>query len=818
MEAVIKTKFPRVRILFWNSPGYTRRTRTGQPTFQDGIFINPYVCGPTEIAEIFLLIKPTIANEACTFTNLAFSEIPRTWLCPNGNIYLLTDGQIGYANISRSELNTIETLLASSVHELKRIQPTLAIHILSFETKDKDFSSQESLTKAAGCDVYETVQKHKLSGQISTFASYGPTSVHYHIKKIIVPLGCYGFDTNYFAQERMHEFMHWIQGQIDANSQDRIELLRIIQNLSVTVAQYLKAKPSGMKHAVIGAICDMFGSCILSTSVVNFILTGATNSEESGSAQLFTSYQSTLNDLYKQANEMLSKDVGKAIGITSDFMTLPVVHDITVYGRSPSYITEMIQNYPNCGVKFQGYVLPALPMKVNLDDNILCQCIRQYMRSMFNKYLRTDIYDDTVIYWCMLYALRAKQTESLPQDIKDAFSTLAKVMLHKKRPRDNNQTEYAFLLNGGSPDMTQLNAFSSQLNLGGMSITSYWYLTCEAVSDELAIAQKLNCPNIYSDIKAGLVLPDFKYAAMGFEYICPITLDDTSCNGGWIIKRHREGKCSPVYVISQSGFEELQKYGCICPICHHLLDPTTDFEQIPGDAKTVADNLLPPPPPPPPAKTTQKKPVIITMKGVVGSGKTSAACLLVDYLGSHRCLATGTDKFCVDQKLTPAASVRAVSDEIRSFLDRDFKGQTPIIIIDTCGERGGLRDVFGHNFTGCMNVTCAPNFDEKKLQGYLYWSLNNVMQRPSARPGCGFYLNPTDASCATCVGVFKKKAQALYGKKKINASLLRLGTFINQVSEVLSQISTEAEFYGKSLEPLGNQMRSFISTNRLGDM
>lgn len=122
----------------------------------------------------------------------------------------------------------------------------------------------------------------------------------------------------------------------------------------------------------------------------------------------------------------------------------------------------------------------------------------------------------------------------------------------------------------------------------------------------------------------------------------------------------------------------------------------------------------------------------------------------------------------------PRAAQRVKAD-IESWLaqgQRQDPGQLHVLVVDSCGEKRH-QDVFGVNVSQWTQVRVFPNWNcglehKERLEGYLAWSLRNVLQRAKCSPGCGYWLNPRDGldGLGLCVKVHRAKARAHFGNKK----------------------------------------------------
>jgi hypothetical protein len=185
------------------------------------------------------------------------------------------------------------------------------------------------------------------------------------------------------------------------------------------------------------------------------------------------------------------------------------------------------------------------------------------------------------------------------------------------------------------------------------------------------------------------------------------------------------------------------------------------------------------------------------MKGTVGSGKTFYSRKLQEAVegAGGACLVVGTDKYCV-RGMTTQDAVLKITEDLQG-LDNFQPGKALVVVVDTCGERdSGNTSVFGINLAGWKRVVVFPNYDRAKLEGYLAWTLRNVLRRGEPAVDSDFYLSPTTAGLRTCVEVHAKKAKALFGKK----TKLPFSATPATVEAALDQLEGQAAEYQKFLE------------------
>jgi hypothetical protein len=311
------------KVLYWNSEG------VNGGGWQKGVLKLPYVLTKDKFDANFSLASAKISSDCLTYPNLAFGNID-DWLSANFSrtLYLLTDGQMGYSDISPSELVKLKSDVAQSIQALVKRYPDLQIHIVAVETKETDYASLENLKRAAGCDLFNVIQEHKLTQSIASFTSYTPNQPggFSHIRRVKAPPGSVPFRDSHVAEKHIHKFVSFVRSEVASKRADQDALLKLIQELSVSLAALVRDKTKILRSSLVNLFCDVFDGTALDSVMVRFILTAAIEEESAGSAALFASYRDQLKNLYKSADLLLTRDVRAATAALSSELciTLPM--------------------------------------------------------------------------------------------------------------------------------------------------------------------------------------------------------------------------------------------------------------------------------------------------------------------------------------------------------------------------------------------------------------------------------------------------------------------------------------------------------------
>ncbi len=886
---IIKTfKEENFRVVFWNSD----QERVAPSKFVKGIFKLPFIVTKNTLPLAFQTVKPDIDQFCLTFPHLGFESIPAEWINLDSitKIYFITDGQIGYGNIGSYDLTNLKSKLVKSIKSLFGKYSNVQLHIITVEPKKTDFTEIESLTRAAGCDVYNAIMDNQLTKYISKFVSYTPNNLggFVHINKNIPPPGFIPYEDKYFSELRTNEFLEYIYGEI-SQARNENELLKIVQSLSSTVCALTKDKPQNIVSGILKTFCDLFNRTILDTMFVKLILEDAVRKENDGMANIFASYRAKLRDLYKQANDLLLKNVKEAIGINDFCVGFPIDDKIvsSYYRLIEKNISIDNINYPQAALFVNDIHLPVFPLNPDRISLMNEQCLRQWIRALVHKVYGVNALEDIVIYIVLSMVLRVVVSD-VDESLKDCYRQLGTIMLKKKRT-NSDTTELARLEDGQlpTPNSGKIEVFYGYmetvkriLNLNVRPMT-LWYILCLALGNTKLITKQLlhskdfleeDFPGFDHQELLSLIKDQIKpytYYKIPFEnvldYTCVVTMDDTSATGGYRFLRHKNQQglsCSPVYVLSENGYNSLLAIPetSYCPICFTKLS-NIDFQKVDPKPLELSDlNIFP-------SGTTDvfspnsrykaytpqvtvnnvinnnnnsnnynnnnnnnnnnnynnnnnnnnintynnksftiSKPLsivskldkigtLVMMKGTVGSGKTTYSAKLKEALEAkgYHCTVVGTDKYC--KMGTPINE--AVSLVKNDILQINLVNEKPIVlIVDTCGDRNNKNELFGFNFSSWKCISVFPNCCRSNMDGYLSWSLRNVLLRCKPTESSSHYLNPETAGINCCLAVHQKKAQLLFGKKIPKISLKS----IDCREDAVSGLNEKADEYQKYLE------------------
>ncbi len=789
IEVVSQLPHETYYIMFWNSPQPTR------DKFKTGFYCWPYTVSKKLLTGPFLSIKSEIAGNCLTYSNIPFENIPADWLKRNAPIYFVTDGEIGYRDIKPHELSDIKNKLCRALRALHEHR----INIITVENVERDYTELEALNNAAGCDVYNLIMQNKLTDVINRFVSHTNSKEFIHVNKIKPPAGHIPYESRFFPESKTDEFINFIRTEL--KSSDEEQQLRIAHNLATTLKYLIKDKNPNIARNIVRMFSAMF---TIDRSMINALMVDSINKEIEGSAMIYTDYRNKLKNLFKQADIMISRNVRDSIGVGQQFMSC-VVNDRILVGPNRLMIGSAHINskeYPYAALdRTQVPVFPLLDEEQKLSP-MEEQCIRQWIRIVYGAQYSTHNTSDEIIYLVLGVNVIVSKS-NLPVHIRTAYRLLARVMLNKKR-LNTQETEYEYLIKGKPPvpnsgKITDLTNYLKSV-CRKLSITAnpmrLWGEMCRSISDELYQRQTPHCitdPDYLNEI---FITPEYKLDSIpelhGYEYKCLITLDDISHVGGYRFAEHRSGNqaCAPIYLISEEGRNKLINQGnIICPVCYTRLtreqllvcEPMPQFELPEIYAKFKLRNEQfshsdqPASQPASQAVVHQttyqlanqsngsinnQKRIVVILKGTVGAGKTTYAAklkALVEQMGGVCCV-EGMDKYSV-RNMQGKIAIQIICQNFQTL--SQSKNSLLVAIVDTCGEGNNGSRIFNFDFTNWQRVVVWPNFNSSDVDGYLAWSLQNVLSRADSDQNSTYNLNPVRAGVDVCRSVHKKKAQAL---------------------------------------------------------
>lgn len=786
-------EFPhkRFRFIFWSSPDrFVGRMR-------NGVLVLEAALPKKDIKSALALGRTVVGGGTCSY--LGFNAIPPAWLqevdakglAPM--VIFLTDGQMGCSDVPDTK---VQQELANAIRSLK-----VQLTIVAVENTTRDQSNPEAVRNGAGGDVYRVIQSNGLTGKVSCFVSHALNGSCVQIEKTVAPPGCAGFGDRFFQKSRTQEFMAYLQAEIE-KSPDETTQMALAQKLAHTLTALTKDKPARVSQEMLRTFASMFTA--LNFDMVRWVLSDGMEAEQKGTARVLADVRAKAKNLFGQANEALSKDVCDAICLHQGSFVSPVCQGRVLTGSfrlvdKPVTIHKM--TFPRAGVTPYLPVFPQLLSDRAL-PSLADQALRQWVRQIYARLYGVHPTSDEIIFLVLGTLVQVVRSPSLSANVKTAYRRLVLCMLRKGR-LNSTQTEYERLLSGEPPEpnsgklseflgfMTRVNA---KMNLGMTEPWSLWEAMCSAVGRELHQAQlpHIRQSGASEEKKEQLssVVEDCVPDTCIFDYNCLITLSDLTATGGWRLVPH--GPCSPIYLFSDMGKEQLLAGTRACPICFanlaegsfELVQPKQEFavpehyrsfERVfssspPAEKEVVVREEVVQGPEEKegvqgPEEQKSKMGKLIILKGTVGAGKSTMAQAIKNKVEGRGgvCLIASVDKLTKSGMQTVQA-VACVQDALKEGI---AKASVPdlVVVVDTCGEKSNGAKIFSIDFSGWTRVEIWPNLDRKDLVGYFAWSLRNVLSRGVPMDADTFALSPATTSVELCINVHKTKANSLFGKE-----------------------------------------------------
>jgi hypothetical protein len=621
----------------------------------------------------------------------------------------------------------------------------------------------------------------------------------------------------------LNKLIRHTQNEDPTQREDR--LLKIVQSLSATLRVLTKDKPQSLVNNIVTTFCELFKDTAIDTTVVQFILADTIQLEQQGKAMVFAQYRARLKDLYRQAQSFLEQNTKTALGFTQEFITLPINNKLVCGNHL--LVNESVQlgknTFPNSSIKVNKMTLPVVPLLTTTPSSLINeQCLRQFVRSIIGEQYNVESMGDIIIYLVMGLALKVIKSP-IADKYKTAYRQLARIMLKKKR-LNTDVTELSRIEEGELPipNNGKIETFYGYMTQVTrlLNITcdghaphpmTVWFLLCSVLDNPVVMtkqlihcAEDLKTDNVHLvqvtpvQVEPVQMTPIQVCEKSLTDYTCIITLMDCAAEGGFLFAPHQSptgAHCEPIYIISDRGRTlMLEQPNVLCPVCYQNLGRdifrpigaklNDDATIFPDDtmnpfAKTFIPKKAPAPAPAPAqasdAGSSTDPPItgaapsaasprgfLVCLQGTVGSGKTTYAAALqhaIEAKGGY-CINENTDKYCVAGYSTQDAC-QMVGQHLQPALTSDKP--LKVVIVDTCGDRINISNVFGHNFQGWKMIKVQPNYARDQQKGYLAWSLRNVLLRSAPTKDSNYYLNPVRAGVLVCVNVHRKKAEAVFG-------------------------------------------------------
>ena len=389
-------------------------------------------------------------------------------------------------------------------------------------------------------------------------------------------------------------------------------IFKIIHELTVTIYHLTKDQTDSYKFSIINLFSNLFLTYGCYEDARNIFLKELDNHVK-GQSTTFQEYRIKRNSLFEDIQISLFDDVKKSISFCNNNIYMSFVIDNCIIldenKNIKNSITIVDKEYKNSCIKVDKSVVPILPIKIQLNKNT-DQSLRQWIRINYGRKYNLNPASDLILYYFLFDMMRV-QLSDVSENIKIAYKNLANIMLNQDR-FNSKITEYQHLLSNPPSSSKNnddkityiLNKILDSHNIKKVDPYLLWFAMIKAYDDSILIksqyefckesfaTKKVNESNILEHIVKKIKLIN-QYSATDnkinfddthdVEYMCYITLEDTSETGGYMINPHKISKtivCRPKYVITEYAYEEFKKQSVNkCPICKCQI-PIEDYTFI----------------------------------------------------------------------------------------------------------------------------------------------------------------------------------------------------------------------------------------------
>jgi hypothetical protein len=566
-----------------------------------------------------------INSYSITFPWIGIDKIQKKWIKPGmfTNIYLVTDGQIGYPKPLRSDrpgLTEEQFILVTDMWEDKmvgyrqnltnsikktlKLNNNIRFNILTVENCIMNYGDTGEMTTAAGADICKVLHDNGLMEDVSEFVSYSWNNLDGFVqyRNTVCPPGFHPFRDKVFKDRDSGKFFAYLADII--TDMTTSELQDLLNDISKTAQSLIYDKPQKYKDAMIEMFCRFFEQTSFSPVLARMVIQDAITKSEHGTAQVYADFRKNIQNLFKQADGLLKSNVKNSIHFLSDeVMSLPLTVDglDTVYAYPSTAMDKTLRcrsgTFPNSCVEACKKFIPMMPMHYHrsvLSD----QCMRQWVRAIASSQYGLNVRDDRIFYLFMAKTLQMALSD-VPDIYKDGYRTICQIMLGKKR-LNTNITELENYMQGHppKPNVGGDHVLSGDLAYVGQSIGldklqpfTLWYVMCLGFNHKnLADLQKIHCKDNldtdgFGDMSNEEILEAVKKMirpvvmvkgsdTTKYDYQCVWTMEDTSDDGGYVINEHLSNgiRCTPRFVLSEDGHEAMLEDAMYCPMCRTDID------------------------------------------------------------------------------------------------------------------------------------------------------------------------------------------------------------------------------------------------------
>ena len=764
----------------------------------EGIFTTDNVKSFTEIAQS----HADRYNLTCP--NFAIDNIPTTWLKVKREtdfkeVLIVGDGEL-FAGPDSVQL--VRRNFTTSIKSFLDKNPLVRISFLAVDVMHT-FGAENM----AGMDMYDALREAKLTDRVSNFTMYSSlTDSRELINNKCVPAGYIGYRSQMFIASRENDFFGVIgQEIIDCHT---IKVYDIVRFASASVASIIRSNGVSpvITENIIMSYANLFKN-FTSDGVDDIIcedlissFSRSVNNILRNQADLSTSFYTDRKKFFEEANAIMASSVKNAIGFTSEKGISFPLSDNKIYHVSMCEVTSPLSpTMPYaCFKDTNGTTTPIIP-DIRRVGKMTNQCMRQSVRAYMASMFGFSVPSEHAKFAPLVFMVMAYFSE-IPIETKRNYIETGICMLQKTLT-GIDITEIDNLRKGNTHSVrTWTNDLQEVINkLTGTHVPALavWYVMCRIIDEH--VGDNILSKNQYTHVNKVVIDPNHWQSLVSsfpkltqvevpcnyYEFICPITHDDTSA-GGYYIKPHDWNgnsssgrRCNTNMVISAEQFLMdimVKDNHFSCVVCRARLHKNNmEFIKksehtiiLPTKQLSIQITAVP--------ENANFKCGVIVLYGPVGAGKTTITKKIREALaGKGRIYVANTDAHCVDlikkganPKSVTGQACKIVTAELSAFVR--LPGDK-FVIVDTCGERHKDGNIFNVNMPTDIwkyvkfpvNVNPAT-ISRAMLNNYFGWCLSHVITRTESGMG-EYWLNPESAGFDICMKVLIDKANGLYPGK-----------------------------------------------------
>ena len=749
-----------------------------------------------------------------TCPHFAIDNIPRHWLTTTKlnetiEVMYVGDGEL----FDGTQIKTaVLSHFSSSITKFLDTNPLIRF---SIHTVDVVHNVNAGTENIAGMDVYDALRSANLTSRISNFTLY--TSLTNKIELFsnkIVPTGYIGYNKEMFLASRESEFFGFLMNEIERCH--NFKIYDIVRYASASVASIIKCNGYSpiIANNMIYSYSNLFKNYVnngdddIICEDLTTMFTRSVSNTLKNQADLSTSFYADRKKFFEEANALMAINVKDAIGTISEKgISFPLNN--MLYKVSMTEVTSALnEKMPYCCYKdSNGTTTPIIPMerrKGKMTNQCMRQAIRQYVSKLYGYPIQSEQAKFVPLVTMIMVYFSDVTTET-----KSVYIDMGICMLEKTLT-GINITEIEHLRKGNTHSVKSwINDLSDVIRTvtkTSVHSLAVWYVMCKIIDERLG--DDILSRNQYTHVSKEVVDPgnwriicnsfpklqEQEIACSYYEFICPITHEDTSA-GGYYVAPHpwnnrSDGRMCQVNTVIDKDPDIMSAFvvnDCFsCTVCRARLNRS----YLHYIEKTHESSVTLPIP-------TKDICAVIVIKGPIGSGKTTLTKRLTRRLSEYgEVYSANTDRHCArlvkggaNPKNVIRDAIQIVSTELSAFIS---KAGTKFIIMDTCGERHKDGVIFSVNvptelwkyYTFYANIN-PTGLSTENFNNYFAWCMLHVLDRNKDGMGNDYWLNPESAGVDVCAKVMSDKSNALFpGKYK----LPKFSTIV-QAHELLKEMS-----------------------------